>query len=73
MSNQQQHPSGFKCPVCSGFIPISMHQLLTEEKFICPQCILEIRLNKGDSQKALDALQKVKDAEDNVKKASVFR
>lgn len=77
MSNQnnqpQQRPSGFKCPVCGGFIPVSIQQLLSVERFVCPQCFLEIRLNKGESQKALDALEKVKVAEDGVKKASVFR
>jgi len=73
MNNRQQQPSGLKCPVCGGFIPISMQQLLTEERFTCPQCSLEIRLNKTDSRQALNALQKVKDAEDSVKKASVFR
>ncbi len=73
MNSKQQKPSGFNCPVCGGFIPVSIQQLLTEEKFTCPQCVLEIRLNKDDSQKALNALQKVQDAEDDVKKASAFR
>jgi transcription elongation factor Elf1 len=69
----QQRPSGFNCPVCTGFIPVSIQQLLSVERFVCPQCLLEIKLNKGESQKALDALAKVKSAEDGVKQASVFR
>ncbi|MDR2814510.1 MAG: hypothetical protein LBB79_07665 [Prevotellaceae bacterium] len=73
MNNQKhQQPSGFKCPVCGGFIPVSIKQLLTEEQFVCPQCALNIRLNKASSQKALSALQKVQEAEEKVKKASVF-
>jgi transcription elongation factor Elf1 len=73
MNNQkQQQASGFKCPVCGGFIPVSIQQLLTMQKFVCPACALEIRLNKEDSQTALNALQKVHDAERNVRKASVF-
>ena len=77
MSNQnnqsQQRPSGFNCPVCGGFIPVSIQQLLSVERFVCTQCFLEIKLNRGESQKAIDALEKVKAAEDGVKKAAVFR
>ncbi|MDR2383673.1 MAG: hypothetical protein LBD76_07325 [Prevotellaceae bacterium] len=73
MSKQhQQRPSGFACPVCKGFIPVSIQQLLTAEKFVCPACLLEIRLNRENSQTALDALQQVQDAENTVKKAAVF-
>lgn len=76
MNNQQnpapQRPSGFNCPNCRGFIPVSIQQLLKDEKFVCPVCLLEIRLNRATSQNALHALQKIQDAEDRVKKASVF-
>jgi transcription elongation factor Elf1 len=72
-NQSQQRPSGFNCPVCQGFIPVSIQLILSTERFVCPQCFLEIKLNRGESKKALDALEKVKDAEDGVKKASVFR
>lgn len=73
MNNQkQQQSSGFNCPVCNGFIPVSIQRLLATEKFVCPHCSLEIRLNKERSQEALNALQKVQKAEQNVRKASVF-
>ncbi|MDR1370675.1 MAG: hypothetical protein LBJ72_11225 [Dysgonamonadaceae bacterium] len=72
MNDQTQRPSGFNCPVCAGFIPVSMQQLLVMERFICPHCTLEIRLNRADSQKAIDALQKVQEAEKAVSRASVF-
>jgi transcription elongation factor Elf1 len=67
-----QRPSGFNCPICRGFIPVSIQQLLRDERFVCPTCFLEIRLNRANSQNALNALQKVQDAEEKVKKASVF-
>lgn len=72
MTTQTQQPSGFACPVCSGFVPVSVQLLLATEKFICPHCALEIRLNKASSQKALDALKKVQEAEKAVRQASVF-
>jgi len=72
MNNQkQQRSSGFNCPVCNGFIPVSIQQLQSTDRFVCPSCSLEIRLNKGESKKALEALQKTQ-AEETVKRASVF-
>jgi rubredoxin len=71
-SKGKHHPSGFKCPVCEAFIPVSIKQLLLDERFLCPGCSLEIRLNRGDSHKALNALQKLHEAEEGVRKASVF-
>jgi transcription elongation factor Elf1 len=72
-THQQQRPSGFNCPVCNGFIPVSMQQLLMEERLVCPQCSLEIKLNSEKSKKALDALEKAKSAKDGVKSASDFK
>lgn len=74
MSNydNRQRPTGFNCPVCKGFIPIAMTQLLNAEDITCPHCRLEIRINKEGSRKAIDALGKVHEAEDQVRKASVF-
>ncbi|MDR0711525.1 MAG: hypothetical protein LBF67_04160 [Prevotellaceae bacterium] len=72
MNIQQQQPSGFQCPACGGFIPISIQQLLTTEHFTCPQCAIEFRLNKASSHKALNALRKVHEAEVAVKQAAVF-
>lgn len=70
--NNQQQPTGFNCPVCSGFVPVSMLQLLNAENILCPNCGLEIRINEEGSKRAIDALNKVHEAEINVKKASVF-
>ena len=69
---KRQQPSGFNCPVCKGFIPVSVQQLIITANLICPQCALEIRINKNESQKAIDALEKVHAAEKSVKEASVF-
>lgn len=72
MNNKVQRPTGFGCPVCSGFIPISIAELLGTEVMLCPYCGLEIRINREHSKKAMDALMKVKEAEEGVRKASVF-
>ncbi len=73
MNSKTQRPSGFNCPVCSGFIPVSMAQLIEASGLECPSCGLHIMINKENSEKAIQALQNVQKAEDNVQKASTFK
>lgn len=68
----QQRLSGMPCPECSGFIPISMYQLLSLNPIFCPYCGLKLEINKTASERALDALKKVEEAEKEVKKRSNF-
>lgn len=73
MNKKGQQPSGFECPVCKGFIPVSVIELLKEKAIICPHCDLRLAINQTASQKAIDALNKVQSAQQGVDKASVFR
>ena len=68
-----QRPSGFECPVCKGFIPVSMTDLIQKNAIICPICSLHLNINQHASQKAIDALEKVQQAQEKVDKASVFK
>jgi transcription elongation factor Elf1 len=68
-----QRPSGFECPVCKGFIPVSITDLIQNKTLVCPICALQLEINQAASQKAVDALEKVQQAQENVNKASVFR
>jgi transcription elongation factor Elf1 len=68
-----QRPSGFECPVCKGFIPVSITDLIQQKTLTCPICSLQLDINRHASQKAIDALEKVQQAQENVDKASVFR
>ena len=68
----QQRISGMPCPECNGFIPISMYQLLALNPIFCPSCGLKLEINKTASERALDALKKVEEAEKEVKKRSKF-
>lgn len=73
MNLKEQRPSGFECPVCRGFIPISVTELIREAAIVCPHCDLQLTINQTASQKAIDALEKVRLAQDGIDKASVFR
>lgn len=71
-ANQQTRPSGIPCPECSFFISISIENLLYQQSFKCPSCLLELTMDRGNSQEALEWLQKVNVAMENVKKARKF-
>lgn len=73
MNQQTRRLSGFECPACKGFIPISVAILIKERAITCPQCDLQLTINQAASKKAIDALDKVQSAQDSVNKASVFR
>lgn len=63
---------GFNCPVCGGFIPTSMEELVTSSSLVCPFCNLQLAIDKANSQKAIEAMNKVMEAQKNVEKASHF-
>jgi len=65
--------SGMNCPVCQNFIPISVHQLLHEGGIMCPHCGLSMTINKSQSKRALDALEKVEEATKRVKDTENFK
>lgn len=68
-----QQPSGMPCPVCQGFIPISIYQLLHDGAVTCPHCGLSLTVNRSHSQPAMDALKKVEGAISRVREAEKFK
>lgn len=65
--------SGMKCPICEGFIPIGVHQLLFDGDISCPHCGLSLTINRMQSKQALDALRKVEEAVGNLRKTENFK
>lgn len=63
---------GIPCPRCNTKIPTSMQELVTASKIVCPICRLELWINKSESQKAIDAMNKVLEAQNNLEKVSRF-
>ena len=73
MKTQQMQPITIKCPNCGNDILIgSIESLLSNNFFFCGRCHLKLELNKAKSQKALDALKKVSNAQQKVEQASHF-
>ncbi len=72
---QNQRIPGFECPVCRGFIPVSSFELLTKPVITCPnpQCSLELTIDRHQSQKAMDLLDQVNEAQKNLEDASSFK
>lgn len=73
LHGRRQRVSGMNCPVCEGFIPISIPQLLFDGGISCPHCGLLMTINRRQSTAAMDALKKVNDAMRKVKKTEKFR
>ncbi|AFL83176.1 hypothetical protein Belba_0518 [Belliella baltica DSM 15883] len=61
---------GLKCPECSTRIPISIQTLLTSNGVTCPNCDLELEIDKEKSEGALHALEKL---QSGIQKASSIR
>ena len=64
---------GIYCPVCEGFIPIKLQQLMSGDEILCPDCGYSITPHGGQSAAALEALRKVEEAIENLRKASNFK
>lgn len=39
-------PMGMSCPVCSGYIPLSVEQLLKADNIVCPHCSLRLHVDR---------------------------
>ncbi|SRR6266536_3078364 len=50
---------GLTCPRCSFRILISISMLLSEKTICCPNCNLELKVDKERSQESLNALRKL--------------
>ena len=66
-TSSAQRQSGMSCPVCNGFIPISIFQLLHDEAVTCPHCGLSLTVNRSQSQQAMDALKRLDKAMSKVR------
>lgn len=68
-----QRPYGMHCPICRGFMPVSIHDLIYKNGIECPHCGLQLTINKMQSKRALDALKKIEQACDRVDETRTFR
>lgn len=73
MLNNNQRQPGLSCPQCQRFIPTSITELLSARGLCCPHCGLELTINRQESKRAMEILQKVDDAQKNLQKASTFK
>ena len=64
---------GMNCPQCGNFIPTTMVELLTSTGLTCPHCRLRLTINRNESKKAMEILQKVQNASDKLESATNFR
>lgn len=68
-----QRVNGLDCPVCKAFIPVSVSRLLRESCVVCPACGLRLTINKAQSRKAMEALEKIDAAVRNLREKEIFK
>ena len=61
-----QRPRGLSCPECSTLIIIDIADLLQTGKLICPNCQLELNMDK---QKSAESIQVLMDFQSNYQTA----
>ncbi len=75
MQSQAQQSSqrpGLPCPQCRFLIEMSIERLLYQSEFKCPACFLTLTMDRMSSQPALELLQKLQVAAENVQKHKKF-
>lgn len=72
-SKPAQRPAGFNCPNCQFFIEVSVHSLLYATGHTCPGCHTQFTMNRGESKEALELVQKLHVAMENVQKSKEFK
>ena len=71
-SNAQQHVPSITCPQCGSPIPVSIRQLLSASRLVCPTCALQLEIDKTKSGRALEVLQKMDEKKREIEEASRF-
>ncbi len=59
--------NGIKCPNCGAHIPVTIQDIITKDSITCPNCKLCLPIDKTKNNNAIDALRKVKEAEEKLK------
>lgn len=71
MTNQvsSQPQPGMPCPECGFFIKMPIAMLLSAAGFTCGGCGLQLGIDRGKSQKAMELLQELHIAQQNAEAA----
>ena len=70
--NYEPPVPGLYCPVCEGFIPVTIQQLMFRDEILCPDCGFSITDGR-QSAAALEAQRKVEEAIENLRKTGNFK
>lgn len=71
-NGQATRTPGMACPRCGNFIPTTIAELLTSPYLRCPHCLLQLNIDRQQSERALKALAKVENARRRVESTSKF-
>jgi len=72
MQNKTQ-PVGFNCPKCNSFVEVSFKSLLSQASINCPFCLISFTMDRNESKHALELMQKLNTALDNLEATKNFK
>lgn len=72
-NKQPERVPGFNCPKCNFFIEVSLQSLLYDHSHKCPSCLTEFSMDRQESKQALELIQKVYTAMQNLETAKNFK
>ena len=58
---------GFKCPNCGKWITVTIYDILSSDSVTCTNCSYVFAIERSKSGKAIEALRKVKEAQEKLK------
>lgn len=72
MNDGTEKSAGLTCPVCGKFVPASISDLLAKRGLQCPSCGLYLEIDRSHSGKALEALEMLSKAQQQVEATRRF-
>jgi len=67
-NNNTNSPQGLRCPECQNIIPVTIEMLVQRQTFKCQNCNLELEIDEEASTSVLESLEKVYEAQQEVKR-----
>lgn len=62
--NDSRQQPGLNCPQCGSFIPLTIDTIQNSRSVTCTKCYLRLNIDRTTAGQAIEALKKVKDAQD---------
>ena len=63
---------GFNCPNCNFFVEVTLKSLLFEANQKCPSCLTKFTMDRQESKRAIELMQKLNTVIENIESVKDF-